>query len=444
MIRNLPRFALIGRSFSAKPAISEKIAAPPAISTSNKVTFYRRELPQNLVSFTSPEGKILFKESLLEGYSNNYFSLVGNFTSQSEPEFCGLGSLAMVLNALEMDPGKQWKGVWRWYTDDNLECCAPMESVKNQGITFREFSCLARCNGLNVVAKRGTSVSLENFIQDLEKVCSSNDLHMVVSFSRQALNQTGDGHFSPVGGFNKSRRKVLVLDTARFKYPSYYVDVDKLYNSMAPVDSVTGLPRGYFILSRTDARNKYYKPISLCKLTKSLGISNPKLASLFCHDIPSKMKTKNVQSIDEVVYIILDSVPAEYSSLIQLIDWKDAVDRVGPEEELAKKHYCNIISLLQETRKHPLFKHVHAVTSSKRFSSTRTDHYPEYSSSALATMFILATPDETFKTLPIYLKDQILKFKNFDNIKEPVLSEVSRISEQLSSLMNDYCQCGKK
>ena len=79
---------------------------PPAMDN----TFYRRPLPSSLISFTSVEGKRIFQESLSTGFAENYFPLVGNFTTQSEPAYCGPGSLAMVLNALEMDPGKQWKG----------------------------------------------------------------------------------------------------------------------------------------------------------------------------------------------------------------------------------------------------------------------------------------------------------------------------------------------
>ena len=30
----------------------------------------------------------------------------------------------------------------------------------------------------------------------------------------------GDGHFSPLGGYNEDKDMVLILDTARFKYPS--------------------------------------------------------------------------------------------------------------------------------------------------------------------------------------------------------------------------------
>ena len=38
---------------------------------------------------------------------------------------------------------------------------------------------------------------------------------VVVSYSRKALGQTGDGHYSPVGGYHKDTDQVLTLDVAR-------------------------------------------------------------------------------------------------------------------------------------------------------------------------------------------------------------------------------------
>lgn len=56
---------------------------------------------------------------------------------------------------------------------------------------------------------------------------------------RKSLGQTGDGHFSPVGGFNEAEDKVLILDVARFKYPSYWISIEDAYDSMIPLDKVS-------------------------------------------------------------------------------------------------------------------------------------------------------------------------------------------------------------
>ena len=67
-----------------------------------KREFYRRILPETCTAFSSEEGKRLFKESLLSGYANIYFPLAEQFCTQSEPAYCGLSTLVMVLNALSV------------------------------------------------------------------------------------------------------------------------------------------------------------------------------------------------------------------------------------------------------------------------------------------------------------------------------------------------------
>jgi glutathione gamma-glutamylcysteinyltransferase len=72
---------------------------------------YRRLLPSPpSVDFASSHGKQLFLEGIQNGTMEGFYRLVSYFQTQSEPAFCGLASLSMVLNALAIDPGRKWKG----------------------------------------------------------------------------------------------------------------------------------------------------------------------------------------------------------------------------------------------------------------------------------------------------------------------------------------------
>ena len=53
----------------------------------------------------------------------------------------------MVLNSLNVDPQKRWKGIWRWYNEDILHCAS--KDKMEQGLTLDEMTLLARCNGLH-------------------------------------------------------------------------------------------------------------------------------------------------------------------------------------------------------------------------------------------------------------------------------------------------------
>ncbi|GAA5870654.1 hypothetical protein JCM8547_005021, partial [Rhodosporidiobolus lusitaniae] len=80
-----------------------------------QVSFYKRPLPPSCIAFNSHEGKRLFAKALGEGNMEGYFTLAGSLEMQSEAAYCGLATLCSILNALEVDPQRQWKGAWRWY-----------------------------------------------------------------------------------------------------------------------------------------------------------------------------------------------------------------------------------------------------------------------------------------------------------------------------------------
>ena len=127
-------------------------------------TFHRRELKSPSVSFSSPEGRDIFKAALNEGHLEDYFHLAEHYITQGHPAFCGVGSLTMALNSLLLDPKRVWQGVWRWFDESMLDCCEPLDIIRLKGITLPKLSCLARCNGAKSTLKYGdTQLQLMNF-----------------------------------------------------------------------------------------------------------------------------------------------------------------------------------------------------------------------------------------------------------------------------------------
>jgi glutathione gamma-glutamylcysteinyltransferase len=173
------------------------------------------------VSFSSKEGRIVFREALDSGGLNCYFPLSEQFLTQSEPAYCSLSSLAMVMNALNHDPKKVWKSPWRWVTEEMLQCeskticCPTLAKVLESGLDFDEFERLARCQGIMVESTRAQfdhdtnsecSGGVSVFRKLIESICSSEsaDTFLVSNYSRKELGQTGSGHFSPIGTFSLS------------------------------------------------------------------------------------------------------------------------------------------------------------------------------------------------------------------------------------------------
>jgi glutathione gamma-glutamylcysteinyltransferase len=214
-------------------------------------TLYMRPLPSSLAALDSAGGRALFRRALLEGTLEGYFKLAQQFHTQADPAFCGLGSLVCALNALGVDPGRRWKGTWRWFSEELLDCCKPLEEVRRSGISLDDAACLARCNGATVAVHRAAQANLMLFREQLLAAATASDgAVMIVNYSRSAVGQTGTGHFSPIGGFDAATDQALVLDTARFKYPPHWMPVELLFAAMQERDPDTGDSRGWLMLTK--------------------------------------------------------------------------------------------------------------------------------------------------------------------------------------------------
>ncbi|KAI9303738.1 Phytochelatin synthase-domain-containing protein [Cunninghamella echinulata] len=449
------------------------------LSTDLKNTFYQRELPTTLVRFSSNEGKTLFRSAMDAGQAEGFFPLTGNFTTQSEPAFCGPSSLAMVLNALEVDPKRRWKGVWRWYSDELLECCSSQEEMKKNGITFDNFLCLAKCHS-EVIAKRAPNFSLEEFEKDILDITSGSDKFMIISFSRKTLGQTGDGHFSPIGAYNPEKKMVLVLDTARYKYPSYWCPIETLYESMNPIDKETGRPRGYFVISY----DPEHPPIRICNLpsTASTGTSTsaPSIATTqqqqsdsltplsscnensaappttlcwsviaqsFCKRIPENMWLEKPRNLEHVVQLVLKNVPSEFTRILanQSIASSEATN---PDDEQSKNKY--IRHLLLDTTKSPLypivFKSLYPNQPLPELLSTTNSNSDDTiqvdQQAAFATLFILGSPSMIYTSLPRELQDTLTSYRQDEHMTSIVKREVERINHEVKELTKSFCTCG--
>ncbi|MEZ4316294.1 MAG: phytochelatin synthase family protein [Myxococcota bacterium] len=203
-------------------------------------SFHGRPLPEPLVDFQSPEGRRLLQEALADGTAEAFFPLVSHLHTQADPAWCGLGTLVTTLNALQIDPGRVWKGPWRFFGEELLVCCKSLELATAEGLSLAEVGCLAACNGAAVEVSLASEHDLAAFRRDLlASVRAPHGPFLVANYGRGVLGQTGDGHFSPLAAWHAASDQVLVLDVARFKYPPHWVPVALLYEAMCTRDSQT-------------------------------------------------------------------------------------------------------------------------------------------------------------------------------------------------------------
>ncbi|KAM3174681.1 hypothetical protein ACTXT7_010057 [Hymenolepis weldensis] len=96
--------------------------------------------------------------------------------------------------------------------------------------------------------------TIDTFRSHLLSLCSqslsTSGTILVVSYDRNAVNQTGNGHYTLVGGYHPKRDLLLVLETAAFKYPMHWAPLTSIYNGMCSLDKITGRPRGYMLITK--------------------------------------------------------------------------------------------------------------------------------------------------------------------------------------------------
>jgi len=238
------------------PILAEDKAMKSFVKLPSK-TFHRRELKAPAIAFSDPgKGRAFFHEALASGMCESYFSLAEHFQTQSHYAYCGISSLCMALNTMLIDPGRVYSGPWRWFDDSMLDCCRELAVVQKKGIAMSELACLAKCNGALCELVYASEISFDKFKSDVHLACSESNKQarpvMVVSYSRREVNQTGSGHFSPIGAYAPQSEMVLIMDVARFKYPPHWVPLHALWTAMLTTDSETSRSRGYLLLRKNN------------------------------------------------------------------------------------------------------------------------------------------------------------------------------------------------
>ncbi len=338
-----------------------------------------------------------------------YFAIAEQYHTQAEPAFCGLGSLVVALNAMAIDPGRLWQGPWRWFDETMLDCCVPFDRIRERGITMHEFSCLARCNGATAELHNATTESampaaaaeLQAFREQVAHSMSHADSGIVVvSYSRQALGQTGDGHFSPIGGYNAQRDQMLIMDVARFKYSPHWVNTVDLFRAMTAIDATTQRPRGWIVLQRAPGG----RPLML-RLFAAKNVGSIALAELV--DALDRALPK-AQTVADVVDIFAKLTPAFWDTIGTFHD--------GPH--LPAEHASEVQALLVGLAATTMAAHV------------RADVAPDLQS--LIALLLLALPERALAHASTSLQTQFATARHIAASDDALRSEVAALTQQLA------------
>lgn len=207
-----------------------------------------------LTSLAEPAGLELLSSSRQRG---DYGPLAETFLTQANLAYCGVASSVMALNSLGVPaPPANGYGPYRFWTQDNLfateatrSVLAP-EQVARRGMTLQQLRALLASTGVEASAIHGSSLELAAFRRLVIAHLSDPGERLLVNYLRSAMGQPGGGHISPLAAYHAPSDRVLILDVARYRYPSVWVPLEALWQAMRTTDSDSGLSRGLVVVRR--------------------------------------------------------------------------------------------------------------------------------------------------------------------------------------------------
>ncbi|MEB3321333.1 MAG: phytochelatin synthase family protein [Synechococcaceae cyanobacterium] len=205
-----------------------------------------------------PRGQELLRGSTARA---DYGPLAESFLTQANLAYCGVASAVMVLNSLSVPaPPAAGYAPYRFWTQENVFAAAAVRrwvqprTVAQEGMTLEQLAGLLAGHGLAVERFHGENLSLAQFRRLLRRNLADPGDRLLVNYHRGALGQEGAGHIVPVGGYHAPSDRVLLLDVARYRYPSVWVPVSDLWQGIRTVDGTSGRSRGLLSVRRAAAQ----------------------------------------------------------------------------------------------------------------------------------------------------------------------------------------------
>jgi hypothetical protein len=209
-------------------------------------------LPESLIDLRSESGEQLLEDSdALEAF----VPLSANFVTQKNQAYCGVASIVMVLNALQLPaPAVPEYDPYRTFTQDNVldektDAILPREVLAKQGMTLDELGALLATHPLEVEVHHAADASLEAFRAGARNHLARDGQFVIVNYLRKAIGQETGGHISPLAAYDAETDRFLILDVSRYKYPPVWVGAADLFQAMNTTDKDNqNKTRGYVLI----------------------------------------------------------------------------------------------------------------------------------------------------------------------------------------------------
>lgn len=199
-------------------------------------------LPAALISAQSPEGAALLAAADSKA---DYEPLHAAFQRQEKGSWCGVASSVIALHALDVAPSL----TQATFFDDAASAVRSELRVTFGGMHLDELGALLDAHGAATVVVHAANSDLDSFRRAAVGNLATTGNVMLVNYLRERLGQGDPGHISPIAAHDAASDRILVLDTAAYKWPATWVTTSDLFDAMNTTDPASGKTRGYVEVS---------------------------------------------------------------------------------------------------------------------------------------------------------------------------------------------------
>ena len=194
------------------------------------------------------EGQQRLKDATITG---DFWQLIMYLETQENGHFCGVASAVVALNSLPF-PGERLDHLAGFHLHSQStfyeQHVVPVKRAGGHGIGLLELADAIRHHGLEVLAIPGDSCSLAELREQVKNALKDPSKRVIVHYHRQYVGQKTIGHFAPIAAYHEESDAFLILDVARYKYPSAWVPASHLHEAAASWDKASDMSRGFIIL----------------------------------------------------------------------------------------------------------------------------------------------------------------------------------------------------
>jgi hypothetical protein len=173
---------------------------------------------------------------------------------QSHDATCG--PISVILATLGLGFKKEKESKWR---NPDLPHGMPVNEFLIRGMALYELQLISEMiykQKIDIQLRRAYPENFELFLKDIEDFFLFKNSVLILNYrqddfvSHNIACEHGNPHYSPVINWNSSQGKILIADVDPMIKEPYWVKIEDIFHSMAQINVVSELPRGWLKLRK--------------------------------------------------------------------------------------------------------------------------------------------------------------------------------------------------